>query len=641
MNEWHSEFRVGPWLVEPSRNLLSRNGLNRKLEPRVMDLLVYLARHAGEVVTRETILSQVWDGLLVADTSLNWSVAQLRKALGCKARRPSFIETVPKRGYRLIALVNGFENPSTNPTFSPTMPPQAPGNNPKLHKKRRPPGLMFLAGMLSLLAAALVLFMSRNPEHGAPALGESVSLMDADGSGFAGGPDSKVKMLPRNLSAHDLYLLGRHHMNRRSDDSLKRAVELFHMAIDQDATFPLSYAGLSNAYGLMAVWGNLSFEDVAAPRREAIKKALALDNRSAEAHIALGGLHYHHGRYENAIAAYEKGLELDPDHVTGHQWLGDAQRAIGRFRQAGRSHQRARQLAPLSPIVNLDLGCSLHLLGFHEESLRYMEQAAALDKDFAAAYQHIARAHRDLGRLDQAIVWLRRAHELEPARVEPLIWMGEILLDLDRPGRARAYLAKLESIDPHNGRTRFFRYKCQVAIGEGERARSTASRAAKKVGDTGSLLDLAYLEYLAGDYAAALSTFQKVPSQAYLLPDSPVRLCNWHNMVRVGFLRMQTGEPESGRALLNKVASFVQQSRGAGYRLPHGYYMEAAVASALGERRKATRALRLAVSEGWRGWWVMRHEAYWNPNRQDPSFAAILADCQARNHAMGSRVRAL
>ncbi len=620
-------------MAEPSRNRLIRGEAAVFLEPRVMDLLVYFASRPGRVISRETILAEVWSGQLVADNTLNWSVAQLRKALGCAARRPTFIETVPKRGYRLIAEVVGLGG---EPPISPTSQPDR-GRQKKAAPRfpypwfpTRP--LFWSAGTLLLTIAVFGLFriIFEGTAPTSPNQAPALEVLDSQLKQFAAPAATHP---PGNLSAHDLYLLGRHHMSRRGDDSLKKAIAFFQMAIDRDANFPLGYAGLSNAYGLMAVWGNLSFAEVAAPRREAVQKALALDNQSAEAYIALGGLHYHHGRYEHAVQAFRRGLDLDPDHVTGHQWLGDAQRALGFYREAGESHRRARELEPLSPIVNLDLGSSLHLLGFHDRGLGYMEEAVALDTDFAAAYQHIGRVHRDLGRLDQAVFWLRRTHELEPERVEPLLWLGEIYLDLGQKQQVRSCLNKLESIEPQNSRTSFFRYRYLVEVGQVTRARNAASQAAEELGDPGSLLELAYLEYLAGNYGAALDHYRNVDGQAYLEPSAPVRMCNWRNMLRVGFLYTQNHEREKGRLLLRKIAAFAEKNEQAGYRLPYASYMRASLASVHGDAESACLALREAISGGWRGWWSLRHEAYWNPIRDDSCFAQILLDSKAYKQA--------
>src|SRR5262245_33027401 len=99
-------FVVGEWTVVPSRNVLARGGDEVRVEPRVMDVLVYLAERAGEMVSKEDLIARVWNGRYVTDEVLTVAVYALRKAFADEARRPRYIETVSRRGYRLIAPVH-------------------------------------------------------------------------------------------------------------------------------------------------------------------------------------------------------------------------------------------------------------------------------------------------------------------------------------------------------------------------------------------------------------------------------------------------------------------------------------------------------------------------------------------------------
>jgi DNA-binding winged helix-turn-helix (wHTH) protein len=98
-------FRLGPWLVEPMANRISQDGATIRLELKAMDLLVCLADRAGEVVMRQEIVDRVWASNFISDNTLTRAVAELRNALDDDAMNPSFIETIHRRGYRLIAPV--------------------------------------------------------------------------------------------------------------------------------------------------------------------------------------------------------------------------------------------------------------------------------------------------------------------------------------------------------------------------------------------------------------------------------------------------------------------------------------------------------------------------------------------------------
>ena len=118
-------LRVGAWCVNPATGEISRNGQTLRLEARAMLLLVCLAEHAGEVVSIEELLSQVWIGVIVSPDSVYQAVASLRRQLGDDPKQPSYIATVPRLGYRMVATVGpwtdrGHPDAGTNGAKSST-----------------------------------------------------------------------------------------------------------------------------------------------------------------------------------------------------------------------------------------------------------------------------------------------------------------------------------------------------------------------------------------------------------------------------------------------------------------------------------------------------------------------------------------
>ncbi|MEQ1514459.1 MAG: winged helix-turn-helix domain-containing protein [Lysobacteraceae bacterium] len=102
----HSRFRVGALLVQPDRLVVSLDGRDTELEPRMMEVLIALAEHAGEVVSAEQLLIEVWRGTFYGDNPVHKAIAYLRKVFGDDLKSPRYIETIRKRGYRLIAKVS-------------------------------------------------------------------------------------------------------------------------------------------------------------------------------------------------------------------------------------------------------------------------------------------------------------------------------------------------------------------------------------------------------------------------------------------------------------------------------------------------------------------------------------------------------
>jgi DNA-binding winged helix-turn-helix (wHTH) protein/TolB-like protein/tetratricopeptide (TPR) repeat protein len=100
-----ASFRIGDWLAVPARDLLTRGDEQVKMEPRTMDVLRRLARQPGVVVSQAELEADVWAGVIVTPQSVYQAIAQLRRVLGDSSREPRYIETVPRRGYRLVAPV--------------------------------------------------------------------------------------------------------------------------------------------------------------------------------------------------------------------------------------------------------------------------------------------------------------------------------------------------------------------------------------------------------------------------------------------------------------------------------------------------------------------------------------------------------
>jgi DNA-binding winged helix-turn-helix (wHTH) protein len=99
------DFRLDDWLVQPAQCRLSKDGLARQVRPKVMDLLTYLAARHGDVVSKDHLLDGVWGTQSVSESALTRTVTELRQVLGDAAHEPRVLETIPKRGYRLIGSV--------------------------------------------------------------------------------------------------------------------------------------------------------------------------------------------------------------------------------------------------------------------------------------------------------------------------------------------------------------------------------------------------------------------------------------------------------------------------------------------------------------------------------------------------------
>ena len=161
-------LRIGSWRVDPALDEISRDGTTVKLEPRTMGLLLCLAEHAGEVVSVEELLAQVWKDVIVTPNSVYHAVAALRRVLGDSTKEPTYIANILRRGYRLVAPVAPWEDlPARTHLELPAIPEaespsqQAPANTVSASRI-----LWFVFALLIPLALVLTyLYFARSLPH--------------------------------------------------------------------------------------------------------------------------------------------------------------------------------------------------------------------------------------------------------------------------------------------------------------------------------------------------------------------------------------------------------------------------------------------------------------------------------------------
>jgi TolB-like protein/DNA-binding winged helix-turn-helix (wHTH) protein/Tfp pilus assembly protein PilF len=149
-----NDFRVGEWLVQPSLNSISRNGSSVRLEPKVMEVLVCLASRPGETVPKDELLRTVWPDTFVTDDGPVRSISELRRVFQDDAREPRVIQTIPKRGYRLVASVEPAAAAQTGIPDSPQgAATESPGRREGGRSRRFP--LVIAAMVLVALGLAI------------------------------------------------------------------------------------------------------------------------------------------------------------------------------------------------------------------------------------------------------------------------------------------------------------------------------------------------------------------------------------------------------------------------------------------------------------------------------------------------------
>jgi eukaryotic-like serine/threonine-protein kinase len=178
----------------------------------------------------------------------------------------------------------------------------------------------------------------------------------------------QVKLTPReeaslahcrtvDPAAYEAYLRGLHSWNKRSESGLKKGIEHFQQAIEEDPTYARAYAGLADCYSVLGWMGILSPKESFGRGKAAAVKALELEKDLAEAHCSLAyALHHYDWDWANAEKGFLRSLELNPGYATGHHWHALLHVSLGRTREAVAELEKAQELDPLAPILKSALG---------------------------------------------------------------------------------------------------------------------------------------------------------------------------------------------------------------------------------------------------------------------------------------------
>jgi len=222
-----------------------------------------------------------------------------------------------------------------------------------------------------------------------------------------------IKRYTENSQAYEAYLKGRYFWNKRTADSLHKALGYFQQAVRLDPNYALAYVGVADTYTL------LSFFTLAAPNeafpkaKEAAEKALAIDGTLAEAYTALGHVKsFYEWDWAGAEEEFQKGIALNPNYPLLHHWRSLNFMALGRLGEARAAMQRALELDPLLLIANVNLGRIDYYEGHYERAVDQYKRALDLDENFMRTHLRLGLAYVQQGRYEEALAEYHRARQI-------------------------------------------------------------------------------------------------------------------------------------------------------------------------------------------------------------------------------------
>ena len=288
--------------------------------------------------------------------------------------------------------------------------------------------------------------------------------------GTAEEPEESARKL--NPECYNLCLEARFHANRRNAEGLQRSVLCYQRAIEKDPHSAPAHAGLADAYSLLADYGVLHPSQVMPLAESAARRALELDENSAEAFNSLAFIQAtFHWNWSEAEDLYRRAIQLNPSYARAHHWLGsDLLAVLGRMDEAEAEVRIAIELDPLSLIVHEGVGYIQLLRRNYEAALESHRRLADLDPMFYKAHSSIGRVLCQMRHYDQAIESFERALGVGGAVPSTVAAMGQALALAGRKDDARKCLEELQTM----ARTRYVTSSCfaVVNLGLGEISRS-------------------------------------------------------------------------------------------------------------------------------------------------------------------------
>ena len=404
---------IGRWCLHPITGELADGSEIRRLEPKMVELLQLLAEQPGRVVSRDDIMLRLWPQTVVGDDTLARIVSKLRKALGDDGKQQQFIETLPKRGYRLVAPVR-LDPESQVPNTEIAGIESIENTSPTVDHSR-----------MSLREQSTVAIETRTTRWRTllitPVLLLTISVLLFNFLQTSPPADNSNQQI--SARANDFYA----QYSRSGNES---AISLFEQLIASKPDYAPAYAGLANAL----------VQKVIRWQRPAQNHSEQADYTKLGAAIANG-----HTRTDAAqellsraaqLAQYA--VQLEPDNAESWKALGFVQSAREQFEPALASYQQAIQLDGNAWSAMINIADVLEITGRHSEALPYLEaayeamtrvypdQSARVLPWFTELGVLIGDRHRSRGDAAKAEFWYRRVLDQMPLHAEATRRMAEL-----------------------------------------------------------------------------------------------------------------------------------------------------------------------------------------------------------------------
>jgi TolB-like protein/DNA-binding winged helix-turn-helix (wHTH) protein len=263
-------------------------------------------------------------------------------------------------------------------------------------------------------------------------------------------PDEKARLSTIRVSspeAHLDYAKGRFYWNKRTEEGLREAIEYFQRAIDKDPNYALAYAGLADSWVPMAWYAYLRPGEAFPHAKEAVANALKRDPGLAEAHTTLAFITlYYDWDWPGAEREFLRAIQLNPNYANAHHWYAEYLSLVGRHEAAIQESERARDLDPLSSIINTWVGSRYFFARRYDMALEQYRSVAERDPGFVPVHLGLGQAYEQKAMLQEAITEFRRGVALSDDSPVYLASLAHACGVAGRATQARTLIRKLQNL---------------------------------------------------------------------------------------------------------------------------------------------------------------------------------------------------
>ncbi|HEX7707941.1 MAG TPA: protein kinase [Thermoanaerobaculia bacterium] len=293
----------------------------------------------------------------------------------------------------------------------------------------------------------------------------------------AGAADvGRTASMTDNAEAYQLYLKGRYHWNRRTAESIEKALAFFQQAVANDPAFALAHVGVADSYLLMEQYADRPAGEVTDKAEEAIRRAIALNEGIAEAHASLGAIHQNRREWDKSEAAFRRSIELNPRYPTARHWYNIMLSSTGRFEEAYEQILVAQRLDPLSMIIGVNVVDILAAMGRDAEALETAERYMEIDPNFPQLLGVLSALYSDSGRHPEAIAASRRAVELSGGIAEQTGYLAASHASAGDRASAQEILREVERRVIRGESDPYYLAPIYLALGDRDKAIDAISR---------------------------------------------------------------------------------------------------------------------------------------------------------------------